>query len=379
LGLYLQIGYGKADRLSELIQLGSLEGVILSPFDETRESMDDTAQTALNAGLRVVMDPQTFVASIPGARPGRLARHGLALPGSASSLPAPLVQDHVAAVVARNQEVGAAVVLAPTPIQRGFQDPNTGISLQLVATTLNLSTGPVFGSCVVDAAALADWTAVSAWLNQVTAFPNLAGIYLVVSRPSAGPYPIPLIEQRSYVNLLRAIHRLRYNDLEVVVGYCDAVEGLGALAAGAHAFGAGWTVTRRFMIEDRWQEGTGGQQPPIRVWLPEALSALRSDEAESIYRDAAARAALGNVGRARCEAANGITQKQGQIDGLHDLSAAARIAQEDPDSVMGMLEEARRNLRLLRSRVVTIDPGHFSRIEAGLRALREFRILEGLD
>src|SRR5437762_1655066 len=122
MSLWVQHGYGKGDKIDRLIDGGQVAGVVLSPADEELTSLRGTAQAVLGRGVACILDPQTYVYSIPGGTARCHSSHGLDFGELQWAMTPSDVEDVVRAVLSANEELGLAVPVEPTCLQRSFAD-----------------------------------------------------------------------------------------------------------------------------------------------------------------------------------------------------------------------------------------------------------------
>ncbi|MBJ7470349.1 MAG: hypothetical protein JHD16_03570 [Solirubrobacteraceae bacterium] len=279
-GLWIQHGYGKGTKISDIRDSALAAGVVLSPGDEGRRSLSETRSVL--GRLDALLDPQTFVYSIPGGTARCHEDNGLAFSDLHWSASPAEVVNVAEKVVATNRELDIPRVVAPTCLQRDFRDVWTPLSLQLARATLAAADRPVLASLVIDEGALSNWHDATDWLDVATTL-DVAGFYIVVNRGSSS-YQAPWDPAR-LVTLLRLIYSLtELNGYEVILGYSD-FEGLLGAAFGASGHGTGWYYSLRRFSETKWQPSTGGRAASPRVTSGPLMAALRADgEADLIVR-----------------------------------------------------------------------------------------------
>lgn len=261
--LYAQHGYGKADKLNRLGSAGRIGGVVLSPGDEGVDTLRQTVRDLTARGVVTVLDPQTYVYSIPDAFARCHDEHGLEFGAlSWGTLTAADIQGHVAAVIAANDRVQSdGPIIAPSPRQLLFADPWTPFTLQYAREAVRTAGRPVLASVMIEEAGLGDWSAIEQWLDVATTL-DVVGFYLIVGR--RGAYPVSW-EPTLLVNFLRLVYRLGVlNDYRLLIGYSD-IAGLAALAMGADAIASGWSYKQRHFLSERWVPRKGGAQAIPRV------------------------------------------------------------------------------------------------------------------
>ena len=74
MSLLIQHGYGKSDKIERAISEGKVRGVILSPKDETPESLKDyiRALDRITPKVSVLFDPQFYASTISPVKEGNL-------------------------------------------------------------------------------------------------------------------------------------------------------------------------------------------------------------------------------------------------------------------------------------------------------------------
>lgn len=381
MSLWVQQGYGKADKIDRLAGSSSVAGVILSPADEEQGTLRATADAARGLGLEVVLDPQTYVGSITGGTARCHPSHGLDFGRVHWGLNPADIGNHVAAVIAAHRALDVSTLIAPTCIQRGFTDAWTTLAIQYARAAIDAA-DEVYVSVVVEEAALGDWRAIEDWLDVVTTL-DARGFYIIVSRGSRD-YPQPWNTTR-LANLLRLVHRLSVlNGYEVILGYSD-FDGLLAQAAGARAFGSGWFFTLRAFTELKWQPSSGGAAARARATSGSMLTPFRAeDEGNRIARSAAADRAFPDP-TLRDQLARDPGSLSISESWLQHLTVLGGIASDldGASSLTSQRQQLRRRLEGavslfedLRSLNVPLPAPYQTRASAYLAALAEFESLE---
>lgn len=382
---WVQQGYGKSDKIKRLYDAGLLGGVLLSPADEEPATLQATLESTPD--VEMLLDPQTYVYSIPGGTVRCHEAHGLALPNLNWGMAASEVDAVVKAVIDANDRLGVTNLIAPTVVQRSLNDVWTSLALQMARTTLGVVGGQrrVYVSAVIEEPALADWEDVANWLDIVTGL-DADGFYVIVDRVTQSPYPA-MWNPSHLTNLLRLIYSLsQLNEYEVLAGYSD-IEGILQVAAGASGSAAGWFYSLRAFSDSKWQPSSGGRQATPRAFSVGLLTPLlavgegeqvaRSELAVDAYPDEAVRTVLS-------------TNPEGWSlvnAGSHHLGALAMVvndvAQQNPisarlDAVETRLADAHGRLVALEQQGVPFSGAYRQRLETFRRALDDFRALEGV-
>lgn len=281
---YIQHGYGKSNKIDEVINRGEVDGVILSPGHEDTATLQSTADALIAAGLDVLVDPQAYIYS---TRPkGTLrfhARNGVDLSSMSWAGSATTVLADISKVEDLGVRLGLnARMIAPSPYHASFGDYWMPTALQYARTAgSEWRATEVLATIAISQDALSDWSIVEEWLDAATTL-DVSGFYLVVSRSDTTYPPLPW-NPLLLANLLRVIHTLSVvNGFQVIWGYAD-VDGLLGLGAGAKGMAAGWSYSlRQFAISRYYTERGGGAQPIPRLFVRELLSSLRVTEVADI-------------------------------------------------------------------------------------------------
>lgn len=386
MSLWIQQGYGKGDKLARLASKRGVEGVLLSPADETAERLSETATDCRGEGLAVAVDPQTYVYSIPEGA-GRLHdEHGLAF-GDLSWAPPPNeLATQVQAVLQLNDRLGTESVISPAPLQQSFDDVWAPVALQYARATVEAADKPVLATLAVADSGFASWETVERWLDVATTL-DVAGFYLIVSKSGPRVYP-PLWDEQILTNILRLVHRLSVlNSYRLLWGYAD-VAGLLGVAAGASGFGSGWFYSLRTFSPSKWQPSSGGAQAVPRVFASGLLTALEAQsEGRAVARSALAAEAF--PGRRTRRRIADHTQGWGQTDAWYQhlkslASVGAQVARRTPGTGTALdftderIRQASARLETLRRSGVTLRPAYANTLDTYSAALRRFRTAEGV-
>lgn len=385
MSFWVQHGYGKGDKIRDLVAGGyPPAGVILSPSSEPNQTLVNTAQSCHDAGVRVLLDPETYVYSIDGGHGKKHDDHALDVgPLHWSDSPARLAEI-VRVVVDLNEQMDTSEVIAPAPVQQSFGDAWTGLSLQLARETANATAKPVLASVVVDAGAFSDWHTTEQWLDAFTTV-DTHGVYLIVGWDGAS-YPNTW-DPTVLKNIYRALYRLSVvNQYEVVWGYSDIAGAVG-LAAGADGCATGWYLSLRLWTTQKWIPRSGGRQSAPRVLSVPMLSPLVAEgEADvasrtaigaDIFPDATIRARLQagtwGLGEAWFQHMEGVSEIASTIAG-HSDDISDRV-----EMVIEWLDEAQDFVIQLDAAGVALPGVYQSRLASLRQALGEFADEEGLS
>lgn len=384
--LYAQHGYGKGEKLNMLADGGHVGGVILSPADEGRDALRATARAMNRRSVETLLDPQTYVHTIPDAVGRCHDEFGLSFSPIYWSATTPAdVEFQVEAVIAANNDVGTSgPIIAPSPRQGAITDLWLPLSLQYARTTIARATGrPVLASLVVEETGLTSWPAIEQWLDVATSL-EVQGFYVIVGRRAG--YPAGW-DRLALTNLLRLIYRLAIlNKYRVVLGYGD-LGGLGGIAAGAQATASGWNYMQRQFVSERWVPRAGGRQPNPRVTsaallsplqgVGEMESAARSPVGPSVLPEPTLRARLASRATSWSRA-DAHVQHLEVLGGLvADLESRGNISAR-LDALSDMTTAAQRLLADLGRSGVSLDAAYGNAVTALRAAVADARRSEGV-
>lgn len=267
--LYAQHGYGKSDKIEHGINKGFLNGVILSPKDETIANMKGyiTELRQKHTDIRVMLDPQFYASTVSPLKAGKLlqypyfkeelTRRDLSMPTSISS--------HVDEVISFQLECGLEDLVSPTVIIEDFQGVWSQIALNLAVesaeyTKNNDRNNDLYINLCMSREALKNREAIDEYLDMLSLL-EVKGFYILVESDNTGDR---MIDESAYENLLYLCYSLsEVNMYSVVVGYSDLV-GIPLLCVGVDAIASGWfNGLNRFSLK-KFQPSSGGRSPNPR-------------------------------------------------------------------------------------------------------------------
>lgn len=380
---YLQHGHGKSTKIEECTAEGNVTGLILSPGHEDVTALADTVRRSHALGLKVLIDPQSYVYSTdPQGQMRYHEAHGISFTQMHWALSATELTSFVQAVGDVNRTAGVAQPwICPAPFHRSLTDYWMPSAIQFARTACDQWGAGVIVTIAVDEAVLSDWDRVADWLDVLTTL-DVAGFYLLVSRRPA-LYPPANWEKLNLTNLLRLIHVLSVvNEYEVIWGYAD-VDGLLGVAAGATAVASGWSYGLRQFSIDRYNEKRSGGAPAVpRIYLPALLSDLRSNEAEDLYRGTVNGAILfpeALRSKFSSRSFDSLSNPEAQCQHLLNLAADVTVLASNNDlrsrldAVTTRISSALSNFDRIRSAGLELDPRYVNRLNSYADALLMFR------
>lgn len=387
MSFYLQMGYGKSDRIQRLSGYGKLSGAILSPADEDTSQLLVTADLCRQYEVPVLVDPQTHIYSLNPLGTGRKhSDNGIAFKPLRWAMGPKDINAIIAAIGQLNNHLGAVRWIAPTCIQNSFDSIWTPLSIQFASAAVEAWGGDrTIITLAIDEAALSSWRAIQDWLDEITTL-DAVGFYVIIHRANRN-YPPNLWGEDRYVNLLRLVYRLSIlNEYEVIWGYSD-LDGLIGLAAGATGMASGWHYSLRTASAQKWQPSGMAKQPAPRVTLSRLWAPLRaSGEADRLLESATGEEVTSFVhSDFACnsqEEFENINRSDAQMQYLQTVSSMARgIAKKGTvenrmTAVQNSLSRAlRRYEELERERIILPAP-YKARVKDMLSALEAFSALE---
>ena len=384
---YLQHGHGKSTKVEDCAADGNVAGIILSPGHEDVGALAETVRRSLALGLRVLVDPQSYVyATTPQGQIRFHNSHGIDFTQLHWALSASEISELVEAAASTNRGAGVeSPWICPAPFHRNLTDYWMPAGVQLTRTAIEEWGGSLISTIAIDESVLADWDRVAEWLDVLTTL-DVSGFYLLVSRRTPLYPPAPW-ETGNLINLLRLIHTLSVvNQYEVIWGYAD-VDGLIGMAAGATAVASGWSYgLRQFNIERYNQQRGGGAAAVPRLYVPRLLSDLRHNEADDVFHLAGGQTlfppevqtefatrrfdSLGNP-EAQTRHLIGLAADVAEISGITDFrDRLTRVEQKVNAAITDLTE--------LRAAGIELEPRYANRLKSYLDALPAFREAVGL-
>lgn len=266
--LYIQHGYGKANKINDALDAETVQGVIFAPKFEKQENLESyIRQLAGSHTCDLLVDPQFYVAAFAPAKEGHLGEYPYFRSGlTATDFTPRRIQDYARTTIDYQQSLGVTAVVSPTVLFESFADRWFQIALNLANASLEhhaslANPPPLLLSFLIGEGALASTEDVNRFLDAVTQDEwNMQGFYLTVARQETSYNQN--CESALLANYLYLVHVLgAINNFRVVLGYTDFL-GIPLRAAGASAFASGWWQSQRHFLRKNFLERKGGGQPP---------------------------------------------------------------------------------------------------------------------
>lgn len=288
--LYIQHGHGKSDKITNAIDDGSANGLIIAARNEKVEKLDAclSDMTSSYDNLDILFDPQFFISALSPANDRYLDEYPYYSSGRAASdfIGSRKIAGYVKDTLDFQHGRPFTRLVSPTVIVRSFADRWSQIALQLADASIEYHNElddpkPLLVKTMLSENALDNRDELDAFLDVLTTW-DVQGFHLVVVRQE--PTYSQLYDPDRLANLLYLIYVLgNRNEYEVVCGYCDFV-GIACMAAGATAFATGWYQSlRQFHVKAFLKRKPGGAPAILRYSSSPLLNSIRLSELESIY------------------------------------------------------------------------------------------------
>ena len=286
MSIFAQHGWGKSDKIERGLADGSIDGLIMSPRDETPENLaaylGRIAKDQPTAERLV--DPQLHIGSVWPVNAGKLPRydHYKKHVLSPIDFSPQNIQQMTRSTLRWQRDLDISTVLAPTVMVDDLSSRWAQIAMMLAqeATSQYGDSRPLLLSLVVGEDALRHRGAVDDWLDELTRL-DVDGFYLIVRR-SSEQYK-QQIDADVLVSLLRVCYSLgELNQYRILCGYTDMVTLL-LHAVGIAGSGSGWFAGLRQFTLRRFRPRTGGRQPRPRYSSTALLNSIYISELDGIY------------------------------------------------------------------------------------------------
>ena len=280
-----QHGFGKANKIDQGISNGSIQGVIMSPRDETPANLASflsNLQLLAPSSVRLV-DPLFHIGAVAASRDGKLRDYAHYHPNLTPTSFSPIqTQAFVTEVLNWQSNLDVSAVVSPTVIVDDLGSQWAQIALSLAQETINqhFQEKPLVVSLVVTEEALRNRPLVNAWLDELTTL-DVDGFYLVVRRTHE-PY-----RQHYEPDVLSALLHVCYslaeiNQYRLFVGYTDMVTLL-LHAVGVTATASGWSLGLRQFSLRRFQPVDGGRPSRARYSSRPLLNSVFITHLDTIH------------------------------------------------------------------------------------------------
>ena len=281
-----QHGWGKSTKIERGLQAGTIQGVIMSPRDESPRKLVSflTELQEANPEAELLVDPQFHIGAIQGlAAVGHLSEYDHYRSRlNPSSFNPRTTTSFVQDVLEWQNELDVTAILSPTVMVNDLDGQWAQVASMLAQETIDQHNGdkPLLISLVVEEDALRQRGQVDEWLDDLTGL-EADGFYIVVRRRDESYRqnydPVVL------TSLLRVCYSLaEVNEYRVFAGYTDMASLL-LHAVGVEGTGSGWSAGLRQFILRRFRGDRGGRQPRPRYSSGPLLNSIYIYELDAIY------------------------------------------------------------------------------------------------
>lgn len=289
MALFAQHGHGKSDKIDAALESGSVQGVIFGARNEKVENIASCIESVRERNGVILFDPQFHISVLNPANDRFLPDYPYYKIGRTG---ADFVGGKKLAAYAKDTldfelTLRPDRLVSPTVIFDSFESKWSQTALNLADASLDYhatldDAPPLLLSFVIGESALESRTELDGFLDQVTSWDSMAGVYIVISRDDS-TYS-QRFEPERFANALYLTYVLgEINGLEVINGYADFC-GLLFRSVGAAAFATGWSQSlRQFHRRAFMKHKPGGQPPRLRYTSVPLLNSILLSELQQIF------------------------------------------------------------------------------------------------
>jgi hypothetical protein len=294
MSILAQSGYGRSDKFEEGINHRVINGIIMSPFNERRERLEENIKSwgISYPEALILFDPQFYPATLNNSLYGHLNEYdyykNYSMLGRAH-FSGTRIQGYIKDCLDyQHQTFGGNLtyLISPTIIFDDFSDFGSQIALSFAVESADYhsalsSPKPLLISLVVSETAFNSKDAVDDFLDALTEI-DTKGFYIILRRDSATIQNA--MESPPFGRFMYFCHVLTtLNEYDVIVGYSDWSSFL-LEAAGVTHTATGWYQNLRQFTLGRFQPSTGGKRPRKRYSSKPLLSCpLILPEMQELY------------------------------------------------------------------------------------------------
>lgn len=277
---YLQYGYGMGDMSTSLI--GSWDGetaVIMSPRDQTPDSLIKLSKSLIKKDAYVLIDPQMYDVAISNNGKNN---HYDYWPDPRIFPSGATLRKCIEELVRLNKSISADEIIIPGELSRSI-DPKwrkQQLDIRNVVSSVDLKgLNPIY-TLAISPEVLTSNAATNSLLSEVDGWEGIKSIYLILKHPN-NEY---LLDSATWLsNALDIVAGLRLKGIEVIVGYCSHQQ-LVMAAAGANAICSGtWLNVRAFCLE-KFKKQPGAAQRSTWYYAPQLLTEFKIDALDVAHK-----------------------------------------------------------------------------------------------
>jgi hypothetical protein len=285
--IYIQMGYGKGDKVDKAIQNKSISGVVLSPRDEKKDALEASVLNlkALYKDVDILFDPQLYYSTYADAVCKNLSSYTY-FPGiiNLSFFKFRNINQVITDCLNYQSQLKLDTLVSPNIIINNFSSRDAQIALSFadesvqVAKQLNKS---IYISLLFNESALNETANLNTFLNELTTF-DVKGFYITVIR-NQSQYDQIFESSLQIKNLMGMLYSLReINEYDVVMGYTDVL-GVLLMPFNITGIATGWhNSSKKFTVKQKILPSTGGRLPRERYTSVKLLNSIYLSEIDSI-------------------------------------------------------------------------------------------------
>ncbi len=289
-----QCGYGRGNKIERGIDEGVIQGVVVSPRDESRERLESSIRLWKErySHTTIIFDPQFYAAVLNDPRDGHLSEYDYYSNNKnlgRTHFSGSSIRNYVSECL--NYQINTlgdfiSYIVSPTILFDGFRDYWSQIALNMAVESMDnhanrSSVKPLIISIVVSETAFQNLEAMEEFLDALTEL-EVDGFYIIIRRNANSLQHA--MEAASFGRLLYFCYVLAdINDYNVIVGYSDWYSFL-VKCVGVSYSACGWYQNLRQFSLARFRPSRGGRRPRKRYSTNKLLSSpLIIPELQDIY------------------------------------------------------------------------------------------------
>jgi hypothetical protein len=289
MALLVQHGHAKSDKIDSALEMKIIEGVVFGARNEKAENINACVESVHAMGGHVLIDTQFNVSAISPANDRFLPEYPFYKAGrtAADFIGIKKLASYVKSTLDYQVMLNPDRLLSPSVIFESFESNWCQTALNLADASLDYHSElrnppPLLLTFIIGEQALASRVELDAFLDQLTSWENLFGVYLVIAREEK-TYS-QMYDPERLANALYMSYVLgKINSLEVVNGYSDFA-GLLYRSVGSNAFATGWSQgLRQFHRRSFTKQPPGGQPPKLRYTSIPLLNSILLSELQQIH------------------------------------------------------------------------------------------------
>lgn len=276
MGLLAQHAYGKSTKISDGLENGFLNGVVLSPKAEKPDKLKDFINELNFHNVTVFFDPQFYMGAFEGSvslgklelyefwRDDEITKKYLSVPHN--------IRDIVLRYMNYQTDVGLKNIVSPNVFFESFDSRMSQISLSLINESVSVNTDKdLYVSLCINESAFSNFKEEGEFLDIISLF-DVKGFYVIIER-NINDNP-NIIESQKMANIMYFLYNLaEINGFDVILGYSDYV-GLPIYASGIKHIATGWFENTRKFDRKNFCQKEAMRRPNKRYYSNKLLNAI---------------------------------------------------------------------------------------------------------